>query len=89
MAIEFKRAGDVMVFECQSFKIEVCADSECIAINDAASSDHRVKEVITDAFEILDMMLEHKDRNTNVVKDDLDIHDERKRLIEFMKRRGL
>lgn len=87
--IEFKRAGDVMVFECPAFKIEVCNDSERIAINDAAASDTHVKEVITDAFEVLDMMIEHKSRQTNVVNADLDIHDERKRLIEFMKRRGL
>nr|DAM87641.1 MAG TPA: hypothetical protein [Caudoviricetes sp.] len=87
--IEFKRAGDVMVFECQAFTIEVCADSERIAIREEASNDPRVKEVITDAFEVLDMMLEHKDRNTNVVKADSCINHERKRLMEFMKRRGL
>ena len=87
--IEFKRAGDVMVFECPAFTIEVCADYERIAIGEEASNDPRVKEVITDAFEVLDMMIEHKDRNNNVVKDDLDIHDERKRLMGFMKRRGL
>ena len=32
--IEFKRAGDVMVFECPAFKIEVLADSERIAISE-------------------------------------------------------
>lgn len=60
--IEFKRSGDVMVFECPSFTIKVCADSERIAINDAAANDPRAKEVITDAFEILDMMVEHKNK---------------------------
>ena len=62
--IEFKRAGDAMVFECPSFTIEVCADSERIAINEAAASDPRAKEVITNAFEVLDMMVEHKMRHT-------------------------
>ena len=66
--IEFKRAGDVMVFECPSFTIEVCADSERIAINEAAASDPRAKEVITDAFEVLDMMIEHKARKTRDLK---------------------
>lgn len=61
--IEFKRAGDVMVFECPAFKIEVLADSERIAINEKASNDHRAKEVVTDAFEILDMMISHNMRH--------------------------
>lgn len=60
--IEFKRAGDVMVFECPAFKIEVLADSERITISEEASNDHRAKEVVIDAFEILDMMLEHKNK---------------------------
>lgn len=61
--IEFKRAGDVMVFECPAFKIEVLADSERITISEEASNDHRAKDVVIDAFEILDMMLEHKARH--------------------------
>lgn len=61
--IEFKRAGDVMVFECPAFKVEVVADAECIIINEAASNDPRAKEVITDAFEILYMMIIHKMRH--------------------------
>lgn len=61
--IEFKRAGDVMVFECPAFKIEVLADSERIAISEEASNDHRAKEVVIDAFEILDMMISHKMRH--------------------------
>ena len=60
--IEFKRAGDVMVFECPVFKIEVLGDSERITISEEASNDHRAKEVVIDAFEILDMMLEHKNK---------------------------
>lgn len=60
--IEFKRAGDVMVFECPEFKIEVLDDSERIAISEEVSNDHRAKEVVIDAFEILDMMIEHKNK---------------------------
>ena len=66
--IEFKRAGDVMVFECPAFKIEVVADAESIAINESAASDPRAKEVITDAFEVLNMMVEHKARQTRDLK---------------------
>lgn len=61
--IEFKRAGDLMVFECPAFTIEVCANSERITINEEASNDHRAKEVVIDAFEILDMMISHKMRH--------------------------
>lgn len=61
--IEFKRAGDVMVFECPAFKIEVCANSERIAISEEALSDHRAKEIVIDAFEILGMMISHKIRH--------------------------
>lgn len=81
--IEFKRAGDVMVFECQLFTIEVCADSERIEINDEAASDPRAKDVINDAFEVLDMMIEHKARHTRA--DDAPGHS----LREFMKKEGL
>lgn len=92
--IEFKRAGDAMVFECPSFTIKVCADSERIAINDAAANDPRAKEVITDAFEVLDMMIEHKARQTHIMKYDFDIHDARnkdplKSFRAFMKKEGL
>ena len=66
--IEFKRAGDVMVFECPSFTIKVYADSESIIISESAASDHRTKEVITDAFEVLNMMIEHKARQTRDLK---------------------
>lgn len=61
--IEFKRAGDVMVFECPAFKIEVLDDSERIELNrEAISSSSDSLEHINDAFEILDMMLEHKNK---------------------------
>lgn len=61
--IEFKRAGDVMVFECPAFKIEVFADSERIAIGEEASSHTDAKDIVSDAFEILDMMVSHKARH--------------------------
>lgn len=61
--IEFKRAGDVMVFECPAFKIEVLADSERIAIGEEASSHPDAKDIVSDAFEILDMMVSHKARH--------------------------
>lgn len=86
--IEFKLAGDVMVFECPSFKVEVVADAERIAINELAASDPHAKEVITAAFEVLNMMIEHKARQTHVMKYDFDIHDARKSLREFMKKEG-
>lgn len=60
--IEFKRAGDAMVFECPSFKIEVLADSERIAIGEEASKNPDAKDIVSDAFEILGMMLEHKNK---------------------------
>lgn len=61
--IEFKSAGDVMVFECPAFKIEVFADSERIELNrEAINSQGDSLERITDAFEILDMMVEHKNK---------------------------
>lgn len=61
--IEFKRAGDVMVFECPAFKIEVLDDSERIAIGEEASSHHDAKDIVSDAFEILEMMVSHKARH--------------------------
>lgn len=61
--IEFKRAGDVMVFECPSFKIEVLADHERIELNrEAISIQNDALERISDAFEILDMMTELKNK---------------------------
>ena len=87
--IEFKRTGDVMVFECPAFRVEVVSDAERITINEAAASDPRAKEVITDAFEVLNMMIEHKARQTHIMKYDFDIHDARKSLREFMKKEGL
>lgn len=88
--IEFKRVGDVMVFECPAFKIEVAGNgAERIELNlESINSQSNSLERISDAFKILDMMIEHKERQTNVVKDDFDIHDARKRLMEFMKKRG-
>lgn len=62
--IEFKRAGDVMVFECPAFKIEVLADSERIELNsDGISIQNDALERISDAFEILDMMISHRERH--------------------------
>lgn len=61
--IEFKSAGDVMVFECPAFKIEVLADSERIKIGEEASSHHDAKDIVSDAFEILEMMVSHKARH--------------------------
>lgn len=67
--IEFKRAGEVMVFECPAFKIEVFADSERIELNrEAINSQSDSLELITDAFEILDMMVEHKNKQSNTLK---------------------
>ena len=80
--IEFKRAGDVMVFECQAFKIEVLADSERITISEEASNDHRATEVVIGAFEILDMMIEHKNKRDGN-------NPPGHRFREYMKRRGL
>ena len=55
--IEFKRAGDVMVFECPSFKVEVCANAERIKFADTL---HDPVERVAEAFKVLDMMTEHK-----------------------------
>lgn len=64
--IEFKRYGDVMVFECPGFKIEVAGNgSERIELNrDAINTPSDFFEHIADAFKVLDMMLEHKARQT-------------------------
>lgn len=90
--IEFKRAGDVMVFECPAFKVEISASgAERIEVNpnrNIKSSDEMMA-LLADAFKIIDMMIEHKARHTHVLKDDFDIHDARKSLREFMKKEGL
>lgn len=88
--IEFKRAGDVMVFTCPAFKIEVAGNgAERIELNrEAINSQSDYLERISDAFKILDMMLEHKSRQTNAVKADFDIHDARKRFRGFMEKEG-
>lgn len=57
--IEFKRAGDVMVFECPAFKIEVCHDAERIEFADIL---HDPIDRVTEAFEVLDMMIELKNK---------------------------
>ena len=90
--IEFKRARDVMVFECPAFKVEISASgAERIGVNPdrhIAGSDEMM-QLLTDAFKILGTMIEHKARHTHVLKDDFDIHDARKSLREFMKKEGL
>lgn len=69
--IEFKRAGDVMVFECPAFKVEISASgAERIVVNPdrhIAGSDEMM-QLLTDAFKILDMMIEHKARRTSELK---------------------
>lgn len=85
--IEFKRAGDAMVFECPSFTIEVCAGSERIAINEAAANDPRAKEVITHVFEVLDMIIEHKARQATAMSADINICEGINTDIEALKRR--
>ena len=62
--IEFKRDGDVMVFECPSFKVEVVADSERIVVNPDRhiAGSGEMMQLLTDAFKILDMMIEHKNK---------------------------
>ena len=57
--IEFKSDGDVMVFECPSFKIEVCSDAERIEFADIL---HDPIDRVTEAFEVLDMMIELKNK---------------------------
>lgn len=63
--IEFKRAGDVMVFECPAFKVEISASgAERIGVNPdrhIAGSDEMM-QLLTDAFKVLDMMIEHKNK---------------------------
>lgn len=91
MTIEFKRAGDVMVFECPAFKVEVCSDAESIEFADTL---HDPIDRVTEAFKVLDMMLEHKARQTRVLKFEFDIEDAAnkdplKSFREFMKREGL
>lgn len=73
--IEFKRAGDVMVFTCPGFKIEVAGNgAERIEFNrDAINSSSNFIEHITDAFKILDMMIEHKAKQDNALEYGTDI----------------
>lgn len=90
--IEFKRAGDAMVFECPAFKIEICADAESIEFADPL---HEPIDRVTEAFKILDMIIEHKMRQTHVLKFDFDIDDAQDKLPlghafrRFMKKEGL
>ena len=73
--IEFKRVGDMMVFECPAFKIEVAGNgAEHIELNrDAINNQSDSLERISDAFEILGMMLEHKVRHTNSLHFGVDV----------------
>ena len=69
--IEFNRAGDVMVFECQAFKVEISAsDAERIVVNPERhiAGSGEMMALLTDAFKILDMMIEHKARKTRDLK---------------------
>lgn len=68
--IEFKRAGDVMVFTCPAFKIEVAGNgAERIELNrESINSQSDSLERISDAFEILDMMVEHKNKRDGTRK---------------------
>lgn len=92
MTIEFKRAGDVMVFECPAFKVEVYASgAERISVNPGRhiSGSGEMMALLTDAFQILDMMIEHKARQNRVLKIEFDIEDAINSFREFMKREGL
>ena len=73
--IEFKRAGEVMVFECPAFKIEVAGNgAERIELNrEAINNQSYSLERISDAFKIIDMMLEHKVRHTNIMHFGVDV----------------
>lgn len=61
--IEFKRAGDVMVFECVTFRIEVAPGAERIEFKEAGKEIPDTEFLIQSAFKVLDMMLEHKARH--------------------------
>ena len=82
--IEFKRTGDVMAFECPAFKVEVVGDAERIEFADTL---HDPVERVTEAFKILDMMIEHKMRRTSVLKVDFDIAKGEHVDIESMRKR--
>lgn len=58
--IEFKREGEVMVFECPAFKVGVCENAESIEF---AGEIHDPIDRVTEAFKVLDLMLEHKARH--------------------------
>lgn len=69
--IDFKRSGDVMVFECPAFKVEVAGNgSERIEFNDDRFSSI---DAVTDAFKVLDMMTKHKARQTHVLHFGVDV----------------
>lgn len=61
--IEFKRAGDVMVLECVTFRIEVAQGAERIEFKEAGKEIPDTEFLIQSAFKVLDMMLEHKARH--------------------------
>lgn len=88
--IEFKRAGDAMVFECSAFKVEISASGdERIEVNpnrNITSSDEMM-QLLTDAFKIIDMMIGHKARQTHVMKVDFDINDAMSVEVEKMRKR--
>lgn len=75
MTIEFKRVGDVMVFECPGFKIEVAGNGyERIELNrEAIKSSVDCLERAAEAFKVLDIMLEHKSRQAHVLHFGVDV----------------
>lgn len=61
---EFKRAGDVMVFECDAFKIQVIGDSQTIKLSDAVlRSGTKPVGILENAFKVLGMMLELENKH--------------------------
>lgn len=87
--IEFESVGDVMVFDCVTFRIEVAPGWEHIEFKEAGKEIPDTESLIQSAFKVLGMMLEHNVRQTNFMKDDFDIHDARKRIIELTKKRRI
>ncbi len=61
--IGFKRAGDLMIFECVTFRIEVSPCAERIEFKDAGKEIPDTEFLIQSAFKVLDMMLEYKARH--------------------------
>lgn len=82
--IEFKRDGDVMTFDCASFKIEVAGDAERIEFADILNEPI---SRVTEAFKVLDMMIKHKSRNKSIIKTDINICEGTNSDIEALKRR--